>query len=136
MGVVAFDYTAWSARYPEFALTVDAGKAAECFADACIFLDNTDGSAVQDLTVRARLLNMLTAHLAQLSFGSSVQPLSPMVGRVASATQGSVSVQVAYAEPGSAAWYQQTQYGATYWQATAPFRTFQYVAGCQPRLVP
>lgn len=137
MSVVAFDYAAWSARYPEFAQTVDANKAAECFADACLYLDNTDCSIVKDVTNRARLLNMLTAHIAQISFGSSTQPISPLVGRVAGATEGSVSVTTAYAAAaGSRAWYDQTKYGAAYWQATVNYRNARYVPGRQPRFFP
>lgn len=128
MAAVAFNYAAWLVRYPEFAAVTEP-QAQECFLDACIYLNNTDTSVVTDLAVRARLLNMLTAHIAQLSYGSTIQPLSPLVGRIEAATQGSVSVTAKYAEPGSNAWYLQTQYGASYWQATAPFRTFRYVRG-------
>lgn len=130
MPAVAFDYAAWAARYPEFGATVSQPQAQECFLDACVYLNNTDTSVVQDLAVRARLLNMLTAHVAQLTYGSAIQPKSSLVGRVESATEGSVSVTAKYAEPGSNAWYLQTQYGASYWQATAPFRTFRYVPSC------
>ncbi|MQI67086.1 DUF4054 domain-containing protein, partial [Escherichia coli] len=34
------------------------------------------------------------------------------------------------------AWYMQTKYGADYWNATAPFRTFQYISGHSPSNYP
>ena len=125
-GPVVFDYTAWTARYPEFA-TVASATAQLYFNEATLYLDNSTASIVQDGSPggqRATLLNMLTAHIAALA---SAQ----MVGRIASATQGSVTVATDYgAQPGTAAWFNQTKYGAQYWSAVAMFRTMQYA--CNP----
>ena len=69
---------------------------------------------------------MITAHIAQLNSGTAAQAASPLVGRITNATQGSVSVATSgdMGEPasGSAAWFQQTKYGAAYWQASMPYR--------------
>ena len=54
----------------------------------------------------------------------------PLVGRVASASEGSVSVSLEYASSTSVnqAWFFQTPYGAQFWQATAAYRQMRYVA--------
>lgn len=132
---VAFVYTDWSARYPEFATTVNSDQAGDCFLQATLYLDNSDASPVQDIPTRTMLLYMLTAHIAQIGFGSSQQPVSPLVGRINSATQGSVTVSVeGPGKAGSQAWYMQTRYGAAYWSATARYRVARYVPGCRRRL--
>lgn len=125
MAQAVFNYAAWTARYPEFAGT-DQALANLYFAEACLYLDNSDSSPVTDVAVRGLLLNMLTAHVAALAGASGRSP--DQVGRVSSATEGSVSVTLdAGALPGSAAWYQQTQYGMAYWQASRPYRSATYV---------
>ena len=128
---VQFDLPTFLARYPEFTNTVNSTNGPLFFAEATLYCDNSDCSPVADLTVRALLLNMLTAHIAQMAVGSSIQPVSPIVGRINSATEGSVTVQaVMDLQPGSAAWYQQTRYGAAYWTASGPFRMGMYFPGC------
>jgi hypothetical protein len=80
------------------------------------------------------LLNLLTAHICQLRQPLNGQPSSPLVGRISEATEGSVTVKAEMiAAPGSAQWYNQTKYGAQYWQMTLPFRSARYYAG--PRRV-
>lgn len=56
-------------------------------------------------------------------------PPAGIVGRIASATEGSVSVAAEYDAPPNAsqAWLIQTKYGAEYWSATAKYRTARYV---------
>lgn len=127
MGVVAFDLTKFRARYPEFATVADASIEG-CFDEATIYLNNTERSIVRDVGRRAVLLNMLTAHIVALNFGVNGQPASSLVGRIASASEGSVSVSIASSDvPGTAGWFAQTKYGYSYWQATSPYRTFRYV---------
>jgi hypothetical protein len=127
VGVVVFDVARFKARYPEFA-TIPEPTLDEYFIEATIYLDNTDASPVSDIDRRAVLLNMLVAHIAQINSGANGQGASGLVGQITSATEGSVSVSVAnVAATGTSAWFQQTKYGAAYWQATAPYRTFRYV---------
>lgn len=136
MGVVIFDPAAFKLRYPEFS-PVDDALLQQYFTQATIYLDNTDFSRVSDLAVRAMLLNMLVAHIAFLYSGANGQSPSGLVGRIDSASEGSVSVHADM--PGvtaNSAWYMQTKYGADYWNATAPFRTFQYISGHSPSNYP
>lgn len=134
MAIVVFDPAAFKARYPEFSTLSDALVQAY-FDEATIYLNNTDQSRVADVAVRKTLLWMLTAHVSALNGGVNGQPASPLVGRINSATEGSVSVQADMgAVPGSAAWFLQTKYGAAFWQASAPFRTMQYVPGASREL--
>ncbi len=134
MSVVVFDPAAFTARYPEF-IAVNAIVLGMYFAEATMHLDNTDNSRVSDVGQRTVLLNMLTAHIAAMN-GSGVNGngASGMVGRISSATEGSVSATAEYvaAKNGTMAWYLQTPYGAGYWAATASYRTMQYVQGYSP----
>lgn len=128
MPVAAFDYALWSTRYPALAATVAQPLAQAYFDEAGQYLDNTDASPVADLVERGRLLNMLVAHIAALE----ARAASGVVGRVSSATEGSVTVASELDTPGSAAWYSQTAYGLSYWQATKRYRGFLYVAPATP----
>ena len=59
--------------------------------------------------------------------GTTAGP-SPLVGRITSATEGSVSVSTQFdVPPGSAQWFAQTLYGAEFWTATAAYRTMRYL---------
>lgn len=129
MPVATLDYDQWSARYPALATHVSEGQASTYFVEAGLYLDNTEASPVQDANARGIYLGMLTAHIAQLNLPSSAGGSGAgSVGRVASAMRGSVSVGLDMGQqPGSAAWFLQTQYGAAFWQATAWLRTARYV---------
>lgn len=129
MGIVVFDAGRFRKRYPEFASIPDE-LLTEYFDEATIYLDNTDRSRVRDVDKRVVLLNMLTAHIAQLNAGSNGEGPSALVGRINSASQGSVSVSADMGPvTNTEAWYAQTRYGAAYWQATSPYRTMQYMPG-------
>jgi hypothetical protein len=127
MAVVTFDATAFKVRYPEFAAVSDSLLSA-CFDNAGLYLSNTDASPVQDVTRRTMLLWMLTAHISFLSGNTSPGNQARPVGRVSAAAEGSVSASLDYstATPGSGAWFNQTQYGAMFWQATSSLRGFRY----------
>lgn len=137
MAIALFDYGAWSTLYPELA-SVSEARAGLLFQQAGLYLDNTDASPVQDATRRLMLLNMVVAHLAVL--GGALEAggaPSGLVGRVTSASEGSVSVSVdAGVEPGSAGWFALTNYGYAFWAATKPYRTFAYRAVAQPNFDP
>jgi len=128
MSAVVFDPAAFKARYPEFAAVADPTLAA-CFDEAGLYLSNTDNSPVQNLTRRATLLNMLTAHVAYIGGLLSADGMPRPVGRVSQASEGSVSAafEGVPPTPGSGAWFQQTQYGASYWAATSSLRGMRYI---------
>lgn len=127
MPAVVFDPAAFKARYPEFAAVADATLAA-CFTEAGLYLSNADNSPVQNLTRRATLFNMLTAHVAYLGGLLSADGMPRPVGRLSQAGEGSVSAAFEGAPPGSAQWFQQSQYGASFWAATSSLRGFRYIA--------
>lgn len=129
MPSVVFDPLGFVARYPEFT-AVTSPVLGMYFSEATMYLDNTDTSRVSDLGQRAVLLSMLTAHVAALNgSGASGNGAPGMVGRINSASEGSVSASADYAQAtnGTMAWYQQTQYGVAFWAASARYRTMQYV---------
>lgn len=137
MAIAVFDYTAWSTRYPELAGAVDQALATALFAEAGLYLDNTDYSPVQDVATRLILLNMIVAHLAALGGALDGGTPSGMVGRVTSASEGTVRVEVdSGLEPGGAAWFAQTPYGFSFWQATKRYRMMQYRPARQPNFEP
>lgn len=128
MAAVTFDPAAFKARYPEFAAVADLTLTA-FFNEATLYLSNLD-SPVPDMTRRLTLFNMLTAHIASLAGVLSADGQPKPVGRITSASEGSVSASFddVAATPGSGPWYRQTQYGAAFWQATTGLRSFGYVA--------
>jgi hypothetical protein len=125
MTAVVFDPAAFKARYPEFAAVAVPALSA-CFDEAGLYLSNKDNSPVQNVTRRALLLNMLTAHVAYIGGLLSADSMPRPVGRVSAAAEGSVSASFENLTPGSAAWFQQSQYGAAFWQATSSLRGFRY----------
>lgn len=140
-GTVVFNYAAWAAAYPQFSTTVlSAGQAQLYFNLACLALDNGPCSPVFDATQpggqRETLLYLLTAHIAQLQVGFNGSPASPLVGRIDQATEGTVTVHAEMLGPMTAAWYMQTQFGATYYALTAGLRTARYVPGPAQRPAP
>lgn len=137
--VVAFDYASWAARYPTLATTVDEALATQFWVEASIFQRNDGGGPVCSAALQSALLNMLTAHIAILNgAGSPGGVPSGLVGRVANATQGSVSVGTSYINPTTdlQAWASQTGPGAEWYAATSQFRTFQYRAPPRQSLTP
>lgn len=132
-GVVSFDLEAFRVRYPEFSGVSDELANAYFNEAGAVYLSNNPQSVVQDSAPggrRSLLLNMLVAHLAMLNHGIGCEGPSPLIGRISSATQGSVSVSADMGPvSGSEAWFLQTRYGAAFWQATAAYRTFRYVPG-------
>ncbi len=127
--VVTFNPANFTARYPEFS-TVQPGVLALYFDEATLYLNNTVSSIVQDIPTRTMMLNMLTAHIAAMNgAGVSGQGASQLVGRIDQASEGSVSAHATFtnAASGTMAWYLQTKYGAAYWTASKPYRSFKYV---------
>lgn len=139
MGVVVqFDLAAWRALYPQFSAVTDDQIEDLCLPIAEVACRNDGGGPVTKASIQTTLLNLMVAHVAQLNFAPTAAGITPggsgVVGRVNSATEGSVSVQAEMAATQNSQWYLQTQYGATYWQLTAPYRTMRYVPG-YPRVM-
>lgn len=126
-GIVVFDPAAFVADFPAFA-TVSTSALTFNFNLATLQLNNSYCSIVQDEPTRAQLLNLLTAHITALLNGVNGESPTGVVGRISSATQGSVSVQTEFKSDSEAAsYFNQTQWGATFWRATAIYRTARYV---------
>lgn len=140
---VTFNYSVFIQRYPQFAnLTQPLLQA--YFDEATVYLNNRVGCPVRTYSRLRTMLDLLTAHIAALNApqvagqpnnttAGGVAP--PLVGRISSATEGSVSVSTDLTGvPGGAAWYAQTQYGLQYWTMTLPYRRARFVIG--PATVP
>jgi hypothetical protein len=127
MASVVFDATTFKARYPEF-VNVDNGLLSLFFDEATLYLSNADNSPVQNLTRRAMLLNMLVAHITVINGKMNANGAPGPVGRISSATEGSVSISTEFHLPGTHAWFTQSQYGAAFWQATVSLRSFRYIS--------
>lgn len=137
MAVVALDPAKFKTAFPEFADVPDARLTVLFGIIGATILDNTGASVVTDVTMRESLMFLLLAHMLTLygtgplagAPGAGTGPFGA-VGRVSSATEGSVSSSMEYHAAASAteAWFSQTQYGAMYWAMTVSFRSFRYAA--------
>lgn len=140
---VTFDYSAFVAQFPEFS-GLSAPQAAGYFATAMLYCSNDWCNPA--FCILPQLLNLLTAHVAWLfaprdalgNPASAGQTASQIVGRIDQASEGSVSVHADMGDVNSGgpsqAFFLQTKYGAAYWAASAPFRTFRYAARPTPVL--
>lgn len=142
--VVTFSYANWVASFPEMAGCSPAqGQAFFDRADSFFANSICNPAVVLGATRFARMLYLLTSHLAFLNAprgadglpAQSGIPAPSVVGRINSASEGSVSIGAEWSGSGSPseAWFLQTRYGAEYWQATSQFRTMRYAA--QPTVV-
>lgn len=139
MAAVVFNVALFRELYPMFSAASDPLLDA-LFTQACMYLDNTDASLVQDLKEREQLLMLLVAHLCALrgyDSGNGSAGGSGLVGRITSASEGSVSVSVDSSGSNDASWwYLQTPWGADYWQLTSPYRSMIYHPGASPSRYP
>lgn len=129
---IVYTYNAWSTAYPQFAATVtQATFDATVYPLAQQYCVNDGSGPVTTSSIQTVLMGLMCAHIAQLMFGSSLQDANALVGRISSAGEGSVnvSVEMPQANDDIQAWLQQTQFGAMYWSATAPYRTMRYRPG-------
>lgn len=140
---VTFDPAEFKASFPVFAGCTDA-QLATYFRIAGLYCWNSTQNPAFPSGNLALLLDLATAHVAWLNAPRDAQgnpsaagaPPSPIVGRINSASEGSVSVGAEWTGSGSPseAWWIQTQYGAMWWQATAQYRTARYLPN--PTIVP
>ena len=130
--VVAFNYTNWAATFPEFSTTVTEDQATNIlYPIATTFVRNDGGGPVSTAQIQTNLLNFVIAHRAFLFFGTNTQPSAQVVGRISSATEGSVSVQTDYGNNvgQQMAFWVQSKYGAAFWAMSAQYRTARYIPG-------
>lgn len=137
MAVVTFNPDEFREQYPEFSGLSDA-VLFRMFDWAQMYLCNHPNSPVPNQARRKVLLYLLTAHCCALWYqsqanvpggsGGSVTP-APMggVGRLNSASEGSVSVGFDYTVTPGGEWFTQTQYGAAFWQAVRSLIGFRYL---------
>lgn len=144
---VTFVYNDWAEQYPEFK-NLPEPMAMGYFMRASFLCGNEGCNPLNGVTgMLSAALYLLTSHIAWLNAprdangnptGGGGTPASPIVGRINTASEGSVSVGAdmgdATAGSPSQPWYMQTRYGAEYWAMTAGVRTARYVA--QPTIVP
>lgn len=144
-GPVVFSVTDFVAMFPEFK-DVPGPRLALYFDIADGFFKNEGsnpayGSGLDRMT---RLSYLVTAHIAQLlsprdasgAPGAAGAPTG-LVGRITSASEGSVSVSTELPGGGDGpteGFFSQTAYGLMFWAATAQYRTARYIA--QPTRVP
>lgn len=126
-GVVTFDPVAFAKQFREFSMQ-DPGVLTGYFAIACTILDNSGAGLVTDPVVLGVMFNLLTAHIALILGGADGEAPSQAVGRIKSAGEGSVHVDLDMgASTTNKAWYEQTKYGAMYWRMSDPYRSATYV---------
>lgn len=130
MAIVTLDIPKFRAMFPEFSNVPDA-QLPYLFDQATDYLNNSECSLVEDVGKRERLLYLLMAHLAYMRYGdANGNGGTGLVGRLSSATEGSVSVS---SEAGQVEfrymWYTQSPYGMGYWQATKVYRMANYYPG-------
>ena len=128
LGIVTFDPNAFCTQYPSFC-KVSSVALQNNFNLATLQLNNSWCSVVQDEPTRQMLLYLLTAHITALLNGVNGKGPTGLVGRLSSATEGSVTANVDYlSNPTEAeAYLTQTQWGATFWRSTVVYRTAQYI---------
>lgn len=119
MPAVVFDVNEFRGIYPQFADITDV-QLNYFFDAATILVDNSGRSKVPynppDVMTRKTLLYALVCHLATLSLrGGGV------VGTLSNAAEGSVSTGFSVPQNPNAAWYNQTQCGATAYQLMISF---------------
>lgn len=131
--VVTFNYTNWAALFPQFSNLIQDQVTGPILTLAEQYNRNDGGGPVNDPCVATQLLNLMVAHVAQLLFGSTTQPLSPLVGRISDASEGSVSLGTEFPTTPSNAWFLQTQFGAAWWQLSLPFRLGRYIPKITPQ---
>lgn len=123
-GAVVFNPVEFRAQYREFA-TVGDMQLDMYFDFATMKLSNGRGTIVKNADTRKKLLYLLVAHIAML------MSRTDKVGRVNDATEGTVNAHLDWSTHVSEAqaYYDQTQYGALFWNLTKPLRTFRYIPG-------
>lgn len=134
---INFSYLDFINIYPEFSSTV-AETAFDyrvyTVADGVFANNVTNPASAAGTKSFTAMFALMCAHISQLSFGSESTPANRLVGRVYSASEGSVSLDIEMPAGNKSSdlrtWLYQTQYGATFWNMTSKYRLGFY--GNQP----
>lgn len=133
--IAVWSQSAFLEAYPQFRAVPGPTLQAQ-FEIAGIYCRNDGTSPIRSATLQTTLLFMLTAHLLQIGFGPNGEGAiaggkgAPgLVGRVSSASEGSVSVSTDMPSNPNSAWFMQTPFGANFWQATSNWRRGYYRPG-------
>lgn len=119
-GSVVFNAEEFLATYPE--LNADDISAQWAFDMATLMLNNTPNSVVCCLCERKQLLYLLAAHILFLKNRGMGN-----VGKINSASEGSVSVGYGGIGKLGDSYFGQSQYGVLFWQAVSPYLSGFYV---------
>ena len=119
-GSVVFDYMEFNELYPE--LNANQNQAEWAFNMATLILNNTPNSVICCLCERKQLLYLLAAHILFLKNRGIGN-----VGKVNSASEGSVSVGYGGLGKLGESYFGQSQYGVLFWQAVSPYLSGFYV---------
>lgn len=130
--VFAFDPTEFKQLYPQFASYTD--DQLNWFFEMVEndVLDNSETACIS-LSTRRKLFYLLVAHKAELQNRIN-SGNTGLVGRINSATEGSVSIGTDYLSSPTALaqWLNQTPYGAEYYALTQKYRTALWVVATKP----
>jgi hypothetical protein len=136
MGVaVTFDLAAWQLAFPQFASLTQAQVTGQYGAlpIAETYCRNDGGGPVSTAQTQTMLLGLMVAHVCQLLYGPNPGAAgggaSGIVGRISSATQGTISVQSEFPTTPNNAFFLQTEFGTMFWQACAAYRTARVIPG-------
>lgn len=132
MGIqVEFNYATWVAIYPMFSTLTETQVVDGVLPIAEIYWRNDGTGPACTVAQQTNILGLIVAHVAQLMYGVNGQSPSGLVGRITSATEGSVSVSTDFPMTPTNAFFMQTSFGAMFWTATSVYRTMRYVPGPQ-----
>lgn len=125
--IFVFDPVLFKEIYPQFKDFSD--ELLEFFFEKAesTLLDNTECACVP-IKERKFLFYLLVAHYAELQQRIN-EGNSSLVGRVSSASEGSVSISTEFNLGTSSVgqWLNQTPYGSEYWMAISKYKTALYV---------
>ena len=137
---IIFNYETWVALFPEFAPVSPTQGAAYFMRATNTFAANSCSNPAFGDNRLEYLIYLATSHVAYLSCPKDANgnpaatgtQASQLVGRISSASEGSVSVSVEY-QVGSdmdqlSAYLDSTKYGAEYYAAISDYRTAVYLA--------
>jgi|SRR5580700_1223699 hypothetical protein len=137
MGIqVTLTYGPWIALFPEFSNTVSEAQFSLWLIVTTTLHRNDGGGPVTNAQSQTTLLSLALAHLCFIYLGTNTQPAAQTVGRINSASEGSVAVTTDYGAnvSQSMAFWIQTKYGALYWQMTSVYRTMRWIPNPRPAI--